>query len=177
MVNDRVDTSHGEISHADRSIGGIFCSLLEPKAIGEELQKLCWEKVIEFLKISIVQRDDAEIVLAKELQLGAPALVILRVVEPPVFDIAIANGHVEICIRLLGHGKPSFVGVGDRRVPRIEPVVDEKFCLRSNPVPVRAEEVRGKLLSEIRLFFSPWRSDGFLSARCEIEDLLDNFNW
>ncbi len=30
-------------------------SLLESKAIGEELQKLRWEKVIEFLEISIVQ--------------------------------------------------------------------------------------------------------------------------
>jgi len=32
-----------------------FRTLLEPKAIGEELQKLRWEKIIEFLEISIVQ--------------------------------------------------------------------------------------------------------------------------
>src|SRR5467141_144654 len=114
MVNCRVDASHGEISHADRSIGGISCSLLEPEAIGEELQKLCWEKVIEFLKIPIIQRDDAEIVLAKELQLGAPPLVVLRVVESPVFDIAIANRHVEIRVGLLGHRKPPFIGVSNR---------------------------------------------------------------
>ena len=43
------------LSVADRSIRGIVPFLLEPKAVGEELQKLRWEEVIEFLEISIVQ--------------------------------------------------------------------------------------------------------------------------
>jgi hypothetical protein len=66
MVYYRVDASHGESPSENHSIRGFYRFLLEPKAIGEELQEFRWEKVVEFLKISIVQGDDAEIVLAEE---------------------------------------------------------------------------------------------------------------
>ncbi len=54
------------LSVADRSNREIVSLLIGNESHGEELQKLRWEKVIEFLEISIVQRDDAEIVLTKE---------------------------------------------------------------------------------------------------------------
>src|SRR2546427_8532342 len=60
MVNCRVDASHGESANFNRSIREKFPDPLETKTIREELQKLSWEQVIEFLEISIVDWNHAE---------------------------------------------------------------------------------------------------------------------
>jgi len=77
---------------------------MEPVSIREACWELSRQPVVELLDVPVRQLDHAEAVPLEQLQFLLLPLRVLRRVEAPVLDAAVADRAVEVDMGILRHG-------------------------------------------------------------------------